>query len=154
MSSKTCSRLVGLGNGSLPPSATHTEIHQSVWAGVIVYNVGLVLTKDSILLQFLRFFLEPGYRGAAWALVALLSAYAIVVVLVNIFACTPIAFRWDKDISGGKCLHLLAFWLGNASFNILTDIALCLLPIPALRSLHLPRRQKYWLLMVFALCAL
>ena len=39
----------------------------------------------------------------------------------------------------------------NACINIVTDICTAVLPIRALSSLHLPRRQKYALIAVFAL---
>ena len=115
-----------------------------------MYNAGLVCVKDSILLQFLRFFVERSYRIAAWALVGVITTYGVVACIGTGFACHPIAFFWDRSIPGGRCFHLMVFWFFNAGFCIITDIALCILPIPVLRTLHLPGKQKYSLLIIFA----
>ena len=39
----------------------------------------------------------------------------------------------------------------NASINIVTDIFTGVLPLPVLKSLNLPKRQRYVLMAVFAL---
>lgn len=67
----------------------------------------------------------------------------------SIFSCTPVPFFWNKDIHGGHCINLMAFWFSNASFNILSDIAIIILPIPVLKALNLPKKQKYGLILVF-----
>lgn len=61
------------------------------------------------------------------------------------------AYFWNKNIGGGHCLDELAFWFSNASFNIATDVACIALPIPVLKSLRLPKKQKYSLIIVFGL---
>lgn len=66
------------------------------------------------------------------------------------FSCWPIPFFWDKAIHGGHCIDLLAFWFSLGGFNILTDMAVWILPMPVLKSLHLPRKQKLSLIAVFA----
>ena len=48
-------------------------------------------------------------------------------------------------------MDLLAFWFSNAVFAILTDVALCIMPMHVLWKLRLPRRQKYGLIVAFAL---
>ena len=67
----------------------------------------------------------------------------------TIFICTPVAYFWDRTIAKGHCVNLLAFWFSNASFNIVTDLMICVLPVPVLRSLQLPRKQKVMLIAVF-----
>jgi hypothetical protein len=71
------------------------------------------------------------------------------VVIGSIFSCTPVPFFWDKGIHGGQCINLMAFWFSNASFNIISDIAIIILPIPVLKTLNLPKKQKYGLILVF-----
>ena len=67
-----------------------------------------------------------------------------------VFSCYPIAFFWDKTLDG-DCSQQVAFWYSNPSLNLVTDIWLLLLPIPAIRALQLPRRQKLGLFLVFML---
>jgi hypothetical protein len=45
----------------------------------------------------------------------------------------------------------MALWFTFAATSIVTDLAIWLLPMPVLKSLQLPRKQKYSLMGVFAL---
>lgn len=76
--------------------------------------------------------------------------YAIASIMATIFECTPIPRIWDKKIPG-TCINLTAFWYSNAAANILGDICIFLLPLPVIRSLKLPSREKLGLTMVFCL---
>lgn len=77
--------------------------------------------------------------------------YGTSAVVGSIFACWPVATFWDQKNHQGHCINLMAFWFTNASLNIVSDIAIWILPMPALRSLQLPPKQKYSLILVFAL---
>lgn len=79
--------------------------------------------------------------------VASYSTWAIVSGFVN---CVPIAKFWDRSIQG-YCLSFEALWFFNASMNILTDLALLIMPMPLLSQLQLPRMQKIALVGVFAI---
>jgi hypothetical protein len=63
----------------------------------------------------------------------------------------PVAYFWDKTIKGGHCMNQYAVWFTNAAVNIVTDFAIIILPMPVLRSLDLPLKQKRALMLVFAL---
>jgi len=124
---------------------------QLLYASVIIYNLALFLVKDSILLQYLRFFVLRAYRIAAWALITFIGVTGLTMIIVSSFSCSPIAYYWDKTIKGGHCINQLAFWFSLASFNIATDLAVWSLPMPVLKSLQLPKKQKISLIAVFAL---
>jgi hypothetical protein len=79
------------------------------------------------------------------------SLYGVWALFSSIFLCYPIRFFWDKSIQDGKCIDQFAVWFSNASINILQDFVILLLPMPMLRNLEIPRRQKRALMMVFAL---
>jgi hypothetical protein len=83
-------------------------------------------------------------------MLAIIIAYGLWTFIASILTCYPVAYFWDKSIKGGHCLNLLAYWFSNAGMNIATDLALYIMPIPVLNSLQLPRRQKYGLMLVFA----
>lgn len=76
--------------------------------------------------------------------------YAFASVIATIVQCLPIERIWNKKITG-SCIDLTAFWYANAAANIIGDIAIFILPMPVIRSLNLPRREKFGLTMVFAL---
>ena len=82
-------------------------------------------------------------------MLCLIAAYGAAMQFGSIFICTPVAYFWDRTIANGHCVNLLAFWFSNASFNIVTDLMICVLPVPVLSSLQLPRKQKFVLIAVF-----
>ena len=50
----------------------------------------------------------------------------------------------------GKCINTFASWFANAIINIVTDLAIIVLPMPVVRRLKLPKKQKALLIGVFA----
>jgi hypothetical protein len=131
-----------------------TRLLRQLWASNFTYDFAVLLLKDSLLLQYLRFSIDTGYRRACWALGAIVTAYGVAALFVGIFSCRPVAFSWDNDVSSGRCINFLAFWLFNASFNSATDIIVFCLPVPVLRALQLPRHQMGMLSSIFVLGAL
>lgn len=67
--------------------------------------------------------------------------------------CIPVAKFWNDSLEG-HCLNKKALWFSNSGIHIFTDIVLLVFPMPVLKSLQLPRRQKLALMGVFALGAL
>lgn len=109
-----------------------------------------MIVKDSILYQYLRFFVHRVYRRIAQGLIIIVTSVGIAMVITSCVSCLPVRFFWDKRIDG-HCIDLMAFWFSFSSFNILTDLAVWLLPMPVLKGLQLPRKQKYSLIAVFAI---
>ena len=126
---------------------------QPFWASVPVYNLTLVLIKCSIILQYLRIFVGQLVRRVCWTLLAIITTYGLFTVFGAIFMCLPVKYFWDKTIEG-RCLNAMAFWFSNAAINITSDLAILVTPMPVLKSLHLPKRQKIGLILVFAVGAL
>jgi hypothetical protein len=86
-------------------------------------------------------------------MVGILSIYGIWTLCGSFFMCIPVASFWDQSIEG-HCMDRLAFWFSNAALNITTDIMIFALPIPLLKQLQLPKRQKLGLIFVFTFGAL
>jgi hypothetical protein len=56
---------------------------------------------------------------------------------------------WDLTIQG-NCISREFLWFFNASLNIVTDLVILIMPIPVLSRLHLPQKQKFGVIVVFA----
>lgn len=80
------------------------------WASIVIYNLGLFLTKFSILLQYLRIFPYRLFRILCFGLMAFIFAWSCWTVFSSIVFCRPVQFFWDKSIPGGKCLSQWAVW--------------------------------------------
>ncbi|MCJ1265316.1 hypothetical protein MMC22_005192 [Lobaria immixta] len=134
---------------TLAPEDLHVAL-ESFWAIQILYKFTINLTKTSILLLYLRIFPHKSFRKAVYGLLVFVIGYAVASIVATVFQCTPIARTFDHD-TPGTCINLTAFWYANAGANILGDFAILALPMPVVNSLHLPRRQKLGLMVVFAL---
>ncbi|KAK5682121.1 hypothetical protein LTS10_005246 [Elasticomyces elasticus] len=123
---------------------------QWLWASIWVYYLALGTLKCSILLQYLRIFPQTRFQMTCYVMLGVVGVYTTWAVFSAIFACTPVALFWNESLHG-TCFNRLAVWFSNAVFNITTDIITTVLPLPMLRALRLPQRQRIVLMVVFAL---
>jgi hypothetical protein len=100
-------------------------------------------------LQYKRIFAIKPIRRICTIIITVLVAWGIWTLASAIFLCVPVSKFWNPS-QPGACMNKEAIWFSNAAVHILTDIVILILPIPVLNSLHLPRRQKYALMVVFA----
>ncbi|KXL48063.1 MAG: hypothetical protein FE78DRAFT_181591 [Acidomyces sp. 'richmondensis'] len=117
------------------------------------YNLTMGCTKLSILLQYLRVLPQTHNRArkACYTLMAVVSVYVIQALLTGIFTCWPPAKFWDITITTGHCMNRTGLWFSNAAFNILTDVAIGVFPLPIVRALNVPKRTKLALMIVLGL---
>ncbi|KAJ5283364.1 hypothetical protein N7505_001344 [Penicillium chrysogenum] len=135
---------------ALIPAKTYKVQMICFWASVPIYQTSLISTKMSILLQYKRVFSAPRMRRACWLLIGFLAAYGTWVIISAWANCVPLAKFWDPTVPG-FCLDKKALWFSNSAIHILTDILILIYPMPVLKSLQLPRKQKFALMAVFAL---
>ena len=109
------------------------------------------MVKLSILLQYLRIFATKKMQMACRIVMVLNAMFTIETVIISIFDCSPIAYFWDRSIPGGHCVNFGAMWFSHASTNIAFDIIVILLPMPVIKNLNLPTKQKFALMAIFAL---
>ncbi|OTB02620.1 hypothetical protein M426DRAFT_322539 [Hypoxylon sp. CI-4A] len=114
------------------------------------YKLTLNLTKASILLLYLRIFLQRWFRISCYVLLAIILSYMIATTASSIWQCTPISKAWDKSIPG-HCISITGNWYANAGFSIASDIAVLVLPMQPIYRSNLPTKQKWALMIVFAL---
>jgi len=83
-------------------------------------------------------------------MLAIIAVHGLYLIITGIFNCTPVQAFWDITLPR-NCLPRDAMWFSNAVVNILTDFALFISPLVAIKSLRLPRKQKVGLYVVFLL---
>jgi hypothetical protein len=79
-----------------------------------------------------------------------ISGWNIAQLFSVVFICWPVAGFWDKTIQATCQNQHLGVYV-NAAGNLVTDIAIILLPLPSLWRLHLPRSQKWALFAIFGI---
>ncbi|CDM35154.1 hypothetical protein CBS147339_7059 [Penicillium roqueforti] len=132
------------------PAATFKTQMLYFWASVPIYQTSLISTKMSILLQYKRVFSTPHMRRACWLLIGFLGFYGAWTIISAWANCVPLAKFWDPTVPG-FCLDKKALWFSNSAIHILTDTLILIYPMPVLKSLQLPKKQKFALIAVFAL---
>jgi hypothetical protein len=67
--------------------------------------------------------------------------------------CYPVRNFWslDEAIRKHHCLPEGPVWFTNAGIQIATDLMILALPMPLLWKLHMPRKQKCGIMIVFGL---
>jgi hypothetical protein len=122
---------------------------QDLFFSIIAYNLSLTLSKLSILLLYLTFFVFRRDRIACFIVIGFVMLYGIYLFVSNVFGCTPVDYFWNKSDPMGRCIQPKVLWLINAGTNIFTDFVIILLPMPLIFGLQMPVRQKIGLIFIF-----
>ncbi|KAH7350619.1 integral membrane protein [Rhexocercosporidium sp. MPI-PUGE-AT-0058] len=125
---------------------------QTFWIAQGFYKLTINLTKASILLLYLRIFVQKPFRVTCYVMLGIVLSYMVATWFATIFQCTPIPRAWNKSIPG-TCIDITKNWYANAGFSIATDVIILVLPMPILYTSRLPPNQKRALMFVFALGA-
>lgn len=110
-------------------------------------------TKTSILVFYLRMSknTQSILRIASYITLGIVNVAGVVLTFLNAFQCSPVRAAYDPSVSQGQCLSIVTLYLCSAPVNIITDLAILVLPIPVLTGMRLPQRQKTILVLTFAL---
>ncbi|KAA8568755.1 hypothetical protein EYC84_007749 [Monilinia fructicola] len=145
---------LGLHALSVPPE-NFVPFIKVYFATELIWACAMGLIKISILLLYIRIFGSMRYfRITAYNFGAFTVAWAIMVLFVCAFQCLPVAYQWDKSIEGGRCINSWLFFTVGSSFDVLVDLALLILPLPAIWNLQLSILQKLSLIAIFCLGSL
>jgi hypothetical protein len=129
------------------PTSSLLPLKRSEYVFSITYNPILLLTKTSILILYIRMSspLNISFRRAAWALVALVTTAGIVLTFLNVFQCRPVgnAVKLTTKGEDDQCINLVYLYLCSAPVNVITDLAIVLLPLPIITGIRMEKKQKY-----------
>ncbi|CAG8961397.1 hypothetical protein HYFRA_00013345 [Hymenoscyphus fraxineus] len=116
----------------------------------LIYPVCIYFIKLSILLLYLRIFgVDRKIRNASYFCIGFLTLFYIsyegVQIATNVRCTRPLR----PNSSLGVCRSIYAVNVYQSVFNVASDFYIYLIPIPAIRKLHVSRRQKFGLLAMF-----
>jgi hypothetical protein len=110
----------------------------------------LLFIKLAFLFQYYRVLAVQNMRVVYIVAMVVVGGWALSQVLVGIFICTPVHGFWDAT-ANAKCIPNIPQWYINAAGNIITDVAVFALPLPALWKLQMPKQQRHLLVGIFSL---
>ncbi|KAK8084247.1 hypothetical protein PG997_005518 [Apiospora hydei] len=141
----------GLGTHTwVQPLEDFIPYMKSFYVSIILYNVGLCLIKVSILLQYRRIFTQKLTQWMSGGLLGFILAWTVTLSVLLPLVCYPVDKFWEPALPG-SCVDQLAVWYVMAGVNIITDFAIFVIPLPVIKSLQLPTKQKMLLVVVFGL---
>lgn len=82
---------------------------------------------------------------ACQATLVLINVWALAALLAVMFECSPPRV-WDFH---GKCVNQWALYLSNALWNILTDLALIILPFFLMRNVQVSAQRRWAIIALF-----
>ncbi|KAF2026805.1 hypothetical protein EK21DRAFT_38597, partial [Setomelanomma holmii] len=114
-----------------------------------VHPAAVAFPKLIVVLMYLHILTNKYERMAAKLLVALLCSTWLAYTVTAMFQCTPFAFNWDKTVAGGKCFNLQAYANSSSVPNIVTDLAILILPLRTVWGLKISFARRVGLLLIF-----
>ncbi|KAJ5655713.1 hypothetical protein N7507_007663 [Penicillium longicatenatum] len=117
-----------------------------------VYCTTIGMIKLSVLLMYTRIFPTREFRVAAIVLGVITAAWILVIACMSVIQCAPIERAWDTSIPGA-CIDASASFIANAVPNIVTDIAIILLPIRALWRMKPTITHRLSVIALLLLCS-
>ncbi|KAI1460372.1 hypothetical protein F4805DRAFT_391404 [Annulohypoxylon moriforme] len=134
------------------PHDSITEILRLYFFDELLYITALALTKISILFFYLKVFPKRSFRICAWVLIGLNLVYALTYDFLLIFQCNPISGAWTfwDGETESTCISINILGWSAAAINIALDLAVIVLPLPALFGLSLSLRKRLQIIAMFA----
>lgn len=116
-----------------------------------LWVLSLSCTKISILFLYLRIFPVRWLIISSYTTMSIIVAWAIATILAGCLICRPFAFNWDKAIPGGYCGNQVSSFTATGVINLVTDVAVLVLPMSSLYKLQMALYKKITLITVFGL---
>ncbi|CAF9922359.1 MAG: hypothetical protein ALECFALPRED_002066 [Alectoria fallacina] len=117
----------------------------------VIYNFAMFAIKASILYLYKRvFFVSRNFVIVLWVVGVFVACYSITQVFAAIFQCMPIDSNWNPVVKH-YCINTDIGATIIAAFNVLTDFAILILPMPLLYKLQKPMKQKIQIMGMFLL---
>ncbi|KAF7860817.1 hypothetical protein EAF04_008335 [Stromatinia cepivora] len=117
---------------------------------VILYSASVTFPKLSMLGLYLRIFVGKRELVTAYITMGIVSASFLALILCALLQCAPLAYLWDKaGHPDGHCFDTGAFWRYGSLPNLITDLAMLVLPLPCIWRLKLSQKDKVGLLFTF-----
>jgi len=134
-----------------PHTGMTSDTFQTLWISQVMYATSLTLVKLSIMSCYYRIFPSQTLRRTLIGLSIPINCVWLVNIFATLFECTPVRAAWDFSIENRKCIDIGSVYYFSTAFSILTDLLLCILPLPLFWNLKLPKREKYIVSVLFML---
>ncbi|KAI9737217.1 MAG: hypothetical protein M1818_005749 [Claussenomyces sp. TS43310] len=110
----------------------------------ILFPLGVGLAKLSLCIVILRIFgVRSRMQVAAYILMVCSVCWVIMALLISFLICRPLSHNWDPFTAKGSCGNQTAAYAAMGVVDIIVDIGIMVLPLPAVFSLQMPLANKF-----------
>ncbi|KAF2026359.1 hypothetical protein EK21DRAFT_115923 [Setomelanomma holmii] len=134
------------------------------WAYRMSYIIALGFVKLSILFFYRAIASHRTFRRLVNVFIGFVSLYTFACAIASAFQCEKPSDSWstagyfaqfDRDPTTKKpklkCYDPIRLWVFSAAVNLVSDVIVLLLPIPALLSLRFPMSKRLALIGIFSI---
>lgn len=120
-----------------------------------MYGITICLIKESILLQYLRIFI-PNRRADIYLYITIqfiiwsVFVFYLLYTVFQIVLCTPREKVWNPLMETGHCFSVSAIYNATGVFNIISDLAILIVPLIPICKLQMPLKRKLLVSSIFA----
>lgn len=104
----------------------------------MLYAIGLGLIKCSICLMLIRIFFVKHFRIAGYSVIAFCTAWALMTILIAFLLCRPLDYDWNLLPTTGHCGDPRSAYAAVGIVDIVSDMAILILPLFMIWNLQLP----------------
>lgn len=108
----------------------------------VLYILSVNLSKGAIVQMFLRILKTGWARHATIAVGVILILQTIAILLTIIFQCQPLSTVWTT-LKRDSCIDIQSFFAYSSIPNIVTDIAILVLPLPSIWNMNASVQLKF-----------
>ncbi|KAF5003129.1 hypothetical protein FDECE_10320 [Fusarium decemcellulare] len=122
------------------------------WISVLFYMMALWFAKMTFLLHYYRLMsVSTTMRNIYLGCLILVVLWGGSQGIMAFLECVPLQAVWDPRVEGKCRPHQTTLWYINGVINIVSDVAILILPLPVVWKLNFPRTQKILLSGIFGL---
>ena len=117
-----------------------------------LYPVSVALPKLAISCLYYRIFVTPTYRRAIIAVATIVFLNWLCALIVVITICQPFSYHWINAYQRheiGHCGDVTAAYWSISVPNLVTDVAILVLPLHGIWHLHAKTAKKIGLAITF-----
>ena len=130
---------------------THADFdYKTLFAFFFLQTTTVTLIKASLLLLYWRTFTLKGFRYAIYVVSAIICANAVESILGFLLQCLPVPKFWNHTLPG-HCINQKLFITLASVLYMITDLIIYVMPMPIIWQLHMTKRRKVELSIVFLL---
>lgn len=135
------------------PDEWQENLRKANYVFSVLYQPALMATKSSILSFYLTL-PTLGNKVFKWATIGTLVVVNVGGLGLGLFTvcqCIPVNAAWRFPTpDSATCTDIITIYLSSTPLNLITDLAVLLLPMPILTGMRLPRKQKIILIITFS----